>query len=237
MVAHTFASVPLNIDFRRSLVGARWIHWLHLLHRLSDVQLEPHDDEFRWRLPQTGKFTVKSMYLDLLNDNTVYLHIYLWKMKVPLKRKIFMWFVQRKEILTKDNLLKRDWPGSTKCCFCEQNESIQHLFINCPFATIIWQIVYIAFDITPPLSIAHMFGTWLNGIVESEKTNIRVGVCSILTTIWHERNDSIFNKSCFPTFLQVIPLTVHWIHMCSYLQPVEHHQDMDIGCNRLEMVA
>jgi hypothetical protein len=49
-VAHTFASVPLNIEFRRSLVGARWNRWLHLLHRLSDVQLEPHDDEFRWRL-------------------------------------------------------------------------------------------------------------------------------------------------------------------------------------------
>jgi hypothetical protein len=73
-VAQILALVPLNIEFRRSLLGARWIH---LLHRLIDVQLENHDDEFRWRLTQTGKFTVKSMYLDLLNDNTVYLHKYL----------------------------------------------------------------------------------------------------------------------------------------------------------------
>jgi hypothetical protein len=132
-VAQTLASVPLNIEFRRSLLGAHWNHWLHLLHRLIDVQLENHDDEFRWRLTQMGKFMVKSMYLDMLNDNTVYLHKYLWKMKISLKTKIFMWFVQRKEILTKDNLFKRNWPGSTKCCFCEQNESIEHLFYKLSF--------------------------------------------------------------------------------------------------------
>jgi hypothetical protein len=51
------------------------------------------------------------MYLDLLNGNTGYLHKYLWKMKVPLKIKIFMWFVHRKEILTKDNLVKKIGKG------------------------------------------------------------------------------------------------------------------------------
>jgi hypothetical protein len=77
------------------------------------------------------------MYLGLLNDNTVYLHKYLWKMKVPLKTKIFMWFVHRKEILMKDNLLKRNWQGSSKCCFCDHDETVQHLFVKCPFANII----------------------------------------------------------------------------------------------------
>jgi hypothetical protein len=43
-VAQVLASVPLNIEFRRSLLGARWNRWLHLLHRLIDVQLENHDD-------------------------------------------------------------------------------------------------------------------------------------------------------------------------------------------------
>jgi hypothetical protein len=118
-------------------------------------------------------------------------------MKVPLKTKIFMWFVHQKEILTKDNILKRNWQCSIKYCFCDHDESVQHLFITCPFAKIIWQIVYMAFNITPPLSIAHMFGNWLNGFVKSEKTNVRVGIYAILTAIWHVRNDFIFNKSCF----------------------------------------
>jgi hypothetical protein len=235
-VAHTFASTPINIEFRRSLVGGRWDTWLHLLHRLIDVRLEPKEDEFRWSLTQSRKFTVKSVYLHLLNDNTVYLHKYLWKMKVPLKTKIFMWFVHRKDILTKDNLLKRNWQGSSKCCFCDHDETVQHLFVKCPFAKIIWQIVYMAFNITPPLCISHMFGNWLDGVVKSEKLNIRVGVCAIITAIWYVRNEFIFNKSYFPTFLQVIPLAIHWIHMWSY-RPEEQRRNMDIGCNRLETVA
>jgi hypothetical protein len=121
--------------------------------------------------------------------------------------------------------------------FCDQEETIQHLFIQCPYARIIWQIVYLSFNISSPLSIAHMFGNWLNGIEKHEKANIRVGVCAVLTVIWHVRNNFIFNKSCFPSFLQVIPLVTHWIRTWSYLQPAEQCQDIDIGCNHLAMVA
>ena len=32
---------------------------------------------------------------------------FIWKMKVPLKIKIFMWFIYRRVILTKDNLDRR----------------------------------------------------------------------------------------------------------------------------------
>jgi hypothetical protein len=50
-----------------------------------------------------------------------------------------------------------------------------------------------------------MFGNWLNGVVKSEKTNIIVGLCAIITAIWHVRNDYIFNKSCFSHSLADYP--------------------------------
>jgi hypothetical protein len=53
IVAHTFASAPINIEFRRFLIGACWDRWLHLLQRLIDVRLEPKEDEFRWNLTQS----------------------------------------------------------------------------------------------------------------------------------------------------------------------------------------
>jgi hypothetical protein len=37
----------------------------------------------------------------------------IWKMKIPLKTKIFGWYLRRGVILTKDNLVKRNWHGST----------------------------------------------------------------------------------------------------------------------------
>jgi hypothetical protein len=38
IVAHTFASTPINIEFIRSLVGGHWDRWLHMLHRLIDIR-------------------------------------------------------------------------------------------------------------------------------------------------------------------------------------------------------
>jgi hypothetical protein len=60
-----------------------------------------------WGLTNSGLYTVRSMYLGLLSDNTKYLKTYIWKMKVLVKIKIFMWFLHRKVILTNDNLLKK----------------------------------------------------------------------------------------------------------------------------------
>uniref|UniRef100_A0A453RWJ1 Reverse transcriptase zinc-binding domain-containing protein n=1 Tax=Aegilops tauschii subsp. strangulata TaxID=200361 RepID=A0A453RWJ1_AEGTS len=77
---------------RRSLVGERWNSWI-------------------------GVFTVKSMFLDLIDSGPIPRSIHIWKIKVPLRIKIFMWFLHKQVILTKDNLLKRSWVGSSCCCF------------------------------------------------------------------------------------------------------------------------
>jgi hypothetical protein len=52
------------------------------------------------------------------------------KLKIPLKIKIFVWFVLKGVILTKDNLLKRNWRGDEKCCFFNNKETIHHLFFG-----------------------------------------------------------------------------------------------------------
>ena len=129
---------PLNINFRRTLTTNKWEQWLHLVSRLMDVNLSTEPDKFLWSLTTSGAFTVKSMYLDFLNGHTKFLKKYLWKIKVPLKIRIFMWFLNRKVILTKDNLAKRNWNGNKCCSFCDAEETIQHLFFECPFAKLVW---------------------------------------------------------------------------------------------------
>jgi hypothetical protein len=73
------------------------------------VQLNEEPDKFVWNLTVLGIFTVKSMYEDLMNSHNHFPSKYLWKLKLPLKIKIFMWFLNRKVLLTKDNLIKRQW--------------------------------------------------------------------------------------------------------------------------------
>jgi hypothetical protein len=132
-VADVLAHAPLNIHFRRVLNENKWMAWLHLCRRLMTVNLGDEPDNFVWNLTTSGIFTIKSMYEDLMNDHTPFLRKYLWKLKISLKIKIFMWFLHNKVLLTKDNLAKRNWKGCPKCCFCEAQETIEHLFIACPF--------------------------------------------------------------------------------------------------------
>jgi hypothetical protein len=62
------------------------------------------------------------MYEEYLNEDARYLQKYIWKLKVPLKIRIFMWFLHRKELPIKDNLSKRNCTGYKKCAFCDSEE-------------------------------------------------------------------------------------------------------------------
>jgi hypothetical protein len=95
-VANILNQNPLNITFRCSLRESRWRLWLQLVQRLMSVQLNDEKNVFVWGLTSSWAFTVKSVYLDLLEDDTKCLKKYIWKMKVPLKVMIFMWFYTRR---------------------------------------------------------------------------------------------------------------------------------------------
>jgi hypothetical protein len=136
-VASTITENGLNISFRRNLAGDRWLSWLYLVERLMDIHLTDEKGTFIWKLTGFSQFSVRSLYAELLNGNSKFLRKYLWKIKVPLKIRIFMWFLNRKEILTKDNLAKRNWTGCIKCAFCDEEETIEHLFLKCKFASLI----------------------------------------------------------------------------------------------------
>jgi hypothetical protein len=69
---------PLNISFRRTLTDNHWQLWLQLVHRLMQVQLSVEKDIFVWGLTRSGVYIVKSLYLDLLNDNIKYLKKYIY---------------------------------------------------------------------------------------------------------------------------------------------------------------
>uniref|UniRef100_A0A453GIK3 Uncharacterized protein n=1 Tax=Aegilops tauschii subsp. strangulata TaxID=200361 RepID=A0A453GIK3_AEGTS len=66
LVATSMQATPLNIQFRRVLVGNRWEAWLHLVRRLMEVQLQNQPDQLCWKLTRSGHFTVKSMYIDVI---------------------------------------------------------------------------------------------------------------------------------------------------------------------------
>jgi hypothetical protein len=95
-IAHVLESNPLNMMFRRNLYGPRLVSWEALLQRLANIHLTDMKDEFHWNLLGNGKFSVASMYNALiLTDLPVLDNKKIWKMKIPLKNKIYAWYLCR----------------------------------------------------------------------------------------------------------------------------------------------
>jgi hypothetical protein len=92
LVAEVLTNRPLNLEFRRSLTGNKWDAWIDLVQRLMFISLSDEKDALVWRLTTSGSFSVKSMYADYMNGHTIFLRKYIWKLKIPLKVRIFMWF-------------------------------------------------------------------------------------------------------------------------------------------------
>ena len=89
----------------------------------------------------------QSMYKHLVNQIALPVHKAIWKLNLPLKIKVFIWFFMKEVILTKDNLIKRNWKGVETCCFCNNKETIQHLFFDCHVAHFVWRVVQVAFGL------------------------------------------------------------------------------------------
>jgi hypothetical protein len=123
-MAEILGSRPFNISIRRSLVAGNLHDWHDLVLKLSSINLTDSSDCFKWSLNSNGRFTINSMYQAFLDTNVVPNNTYLWKIKIPLKIKVFLWLLHRETILTKDNLAKRKWNGNVMCC-CDSYETIQ----------------------------------------------------------------------------------------------------------------
>ena len=135
------------------------------------------------------------MYLALMDDAVLPLNRPLWKIKIPLKVKVFLWLLHRGVILTKDNLAKRNWNGSKLCSCCQNDETIAHLFFNCQMACLLWRIISITFGLSKPNSVVHLFGTWLQGLKRRQKNIMFPGLCALLWAVWLSRNDIVFQKN------------------------------------------
>jgi hypothetical protein len=81
--------IPLNISFRRWLVGNNLIIWFRLVARVAHIRLTGGNDMFIWGLLQNGMFIVKSMYNAIIIDTQLRYNMVLWKMKVRICIKFF----------------------------------------------------------------------------------------------------------------------------------------------------
>jgi hypothetical protein len=183
-----------NMAFRRALVGAKQGMWADLRKLCEAVTFSEGQDMLCWLLTEFGQFTVKSFYLALQNFGAVP-HKFLWKVKIPLRIKTFIWLVLKKSILTKDELVHRGGSCDLQCMFCGKNETTDHLFFQCPLAWYMWNVVSCALGVSCTFTnVKSCLLICPKKFKGDKKKIIIVGVSAVLWSLWKVRNMACFQK-------------------------------------------
>jgi hypothetical protein len=67
----------------------------------------------------------------------------LWKLKAPLKSRIFFWLALSNKALTWKVLQRRVWQGPGFCVLCKANgDNINYILMDCSFSKKLWKKVY-----------------------------------------------------------------------------------------------
>jgi hypothetical protein len=124
-------------------------------------------------------------------------------MKIPLKTKIFYWYLRRGVILTKDNLVKRNWYGNHRCIFCHQDETINIYFSSVALPDLYGQSSKQLPACIHRLVLPMFLGIGFMGIDLRFRKLIRMRVLAVIWSLWLCRNDKVFDDKNY-SLLQVV---------------------------------
>jgi hypothetical protein len=110
----------------------------------AHIRISKTKDELVWKNSPHGTYTPKLGYsqlnIDLHQREPSWWWRGLWKIKFPLKARIFMWCLVKNKIPTWDRMKQRNVEGPSWCALCKANDELGvHLFISCPFVKQIWE--------------------------------------------------------------------------------------------------
>lgn len=99
------------------------------------VRLDEQQDKVCWELEKNKIYSTKSLYRFLTFRGAKIARMSkIWKTKIPLKIKIFLWQMEYDKLQTGVCLKKMGWRGSDRCGICGRLEDSDHIFfqmLNC----------------------------------------------------------------------------------------------------------
>ena len=100
-------------------------------------------DTVRWSWESNGQFLARSAYAARFSGRQVSPTAgFIWQSKAPLRCRFFSWLALKNRCWTSDRLARRGLPHQAACPMCDQQqETMQHLMMECSFAKQIWLAV------------------------------------------------------------------------------------------------
>ena len=130
-VKYAFTLGLTSLTIRRALTWVKLEEWKRMLALCKNTVLIEEEDRLTWLLSSSKTFFVKSCYLAMQVSESVP-YKFIWKVKLPLRIKTFLWLILRKIILTRVVLLNSVGTCTKTCHFCGHDESTDHLLLRCP---------------------------------------------------------------------------------------------------------
>jgi hypothetical protein len=162
----------------------------------------------KWGWGKSGFFTVARGYISLQSPQAMIETTTLWKqiwdpLGLP-KVNFFCWVLMHRKVLTGENLVKRGFIGPHRCSMCcNALETMDHLFVDCPFTQEVWKISLQGLNATVPkqISVVNLISSWKARYpqeIPSSPTWRRIWQAIpkyICWKLWLARNDQIFNNT------------------------------------------
>ncbi|CAN1256031.1 Putative ribonuclease H protein At1g65750 [Linum perenne] len=229
LVVHYFSNlfrsnweIPLLWELRR---GARdeWRRLVQFLSLLQVGHIHEGPSTVVWPLSSSEIFSVQSLNHALRQEKFPGLAVFpektIWYRCVPSKIQCFMWLSFLGRISTLDNLQARGFQLPNRCVLCcRHEESVNHLFILCPFSQCIWGLISSKLSIFGPIQseIKFLISGWKDMNCSNPFGELKkVVLHSFLWNVWLERNSRIFKEEVL-TFRRV--LYKIWLASCRWLK-------------------
>jgi hypothetical protein len=127
-----------RILFCRQLGLNELVDWENLCREVQGLLIEEENDEVSWSLEPSGRFSTRSMCLNLSRGAKVTCFKEVWRARVPPKIKIFLWKLIRNRLPSCEQVAKRMGPSNSRCALCGDMEDCNHIFFTCPMAQFMW---------------------------------------------------------------------------------------------------
>jgi hypothetical protein len=118
--------------------------WEDLCSVVEQVELNEDSDSLVWCYEKTGVYSTQSYYamISFRGVTPVFLPA-IWNIVVPPRIHLFYWLLSHNKLATVDNLNlnKKGLNKPVQCSFCNEEETINHLFFECVVARAIWSMI------------------------------------------------------------------------------------------------
>eukprot|EP00253_Pinus_taeda_P035654 PITA_35654 len=180
-----------------------WASYIDELHH-SHVKIKNDPDVLMWAQGKTGVYSPKNGYTFLMEKKgwaaSEWWSKNLWKLKCPLKSRVFLWCILKRKIPTWDILQDRFFFGPGRCPLCKADgESINHLFTSCTVSLRIWGELSGLLNIKAqwePAPLEEVWRTWWNNHPDG---NLRNLLPIFFWGLWLTRNKSLFQDQAIST--------------------------------------